>query len=146
MEGPPGRPTRVHMPSATSTVAMISRIQAMGSRTRRALSQSIFVPRSPLSSPRCIRQYVSNQIVCAIINLRHLSGHQRVPELPSGAQRAVRDLLRHHAYVQAVPEDFEPAVAQRAQRLMAALADSDLGVVEVAGPGGLGEAAETPTR
>jgi len=46
--------------------------------------------------------------------------------------------------VPAVPEDFEPAVAQGAQRLMAGLADSDLGVVEVAGPGGLGEAAGRP--
>src|SRR5215469_12113050 len=116
------------------TAAMISRIQAMGSRSRRASSQSIFVPRSPLSSPRWIRQYVSNQVVCVIINLRHLSGHQRVPELPTGAQRAVRELRRHRAYVQAVPEDFEPAVAQGAQRLMAALADSDLGVVRSRGP------------
>ena len=34
------------------------------------------------------RQYVSNQVVCAIINLRHLSGRQRVPELRAGAQKA----------------------------------------------------------
>jgi hypothetical protein len=32
-------------------VAMISRIHAMGSRTRRALSQSIFILRRPRSSP-----------------------------------------------------------------------------------------------
>src|SRR5215831_8553312 len=84
MEGPPGRPARVQMPSAMSTVALISRIQATGSRTRPALSQSIFVPSSPRSAPRWIRQYVSNQVVCAIINLRHLSGHQRMPELRAG--------------------------------------------------------------
>ena len=49
-----------------------------------------------------------------------------------------------NALAQAVPEDFEPAVAEGAQRPVVGLALPDLGVVELPGPPGAGQAAEGP--
>jgi hypothetical protein len=48
------------------------------------------------------------------------------------------------AEAQTVPQDFEPAVAELAQGGVVVVAFGDLGVVELAGPGGAGEAAERP--
>ncbi len=49
-----------------------------------------------------------------------------------------------HAFVQAVPQDFEPPVAQGAQRGVVGCSGGGLGVVEVPGSWGPGEAAERP--
>jgi hypothetical protein len=49
-----------------------------------------------------------------------------------------------HAQAQAVPQDFEPAVAEGAQGGVVGFACGDLGVVELAGPGGAGQAAKGP--
>src|SRR5262245_23001409 len=61
-----------------------------------------------------------------------------------GAVGGVGGFVVGDAAVQAVPEDFQPAVAQCAQGGVVVLAGGDLGVVEVAGPGGLLQAAEGP--
>src|SRR6202034_680472 len=53
-------------------------------------------------------------------------------------------LVIEHALGQAVPEDFEPAVAELAQRGVVAVAGGGLLVVELPGPGGPGQAAEGP--
>src|ERR1700745_1737031 len=47
-------------------------------------------------------------------------------------------------FMQAVPQDFEPAVAELAQRTVVAVAGGGLLVVELPGPGGPGKAAEGP--
>jgi len=56
----------------------------------------------------------------------------------------VGGLVVGHALGEAVPEDFQPAVAEGAQGVVVALSDGDLVVVELAGPAALGEAAEGP--
>jgi hypothetical protein len=56
----------------------------------------------------------------------------------------VDGLVIAHAEAQGVPEDFEPAVAELAQRGVVAVAADSLGVVELTGPGRAGQAAERP--
>ena len=53
-------------------------------------------------------------------------------------------LVVEHTLGEAVPQDFEPAVAQGAQRGVVALSGGDFAVVELTGPAALGEAAERP--
>jgi hypothetical protein len=62
----------------------------------------------------------------------------------SGAVCSVFGLVVEDADAQAVPEDFEPAVAQGAQCGVVGFACSDLGIVELPRPGGLLEAAKRP--
>src|SRR5262249_10458329 len=56
----------------------------------------------------------------------------------------VGGLVGEDALGEAVPEDFQPAVAQGAQGVVVALAGCDLGVVELPCPGAAGQAAEGP--
>src|SRR5690242_2675475 len=56
----------------------------------------------------------------------------------------VGGLVVEGAQVQAVPQDFVPAVAEFAQGGMVGVAGGGLGVVELTGPGRAGQAAERP--
>ena len=61
-----------------------------------------------------------------------------------GAVGGVGGFVVVGALGQAVPEDFEPPVAQASQGGVVSLAGGDLGFVELAGPGGAVQAAERP--
>src|SRR5207253_5205263 len=56
----------------------------------------------------------------------------------------VDGLVVGHVVGEAVPEDFEPAVAEGAQGRVVVLAAGALGVVELPGPGGAAQAGERP--
>src|SRR6266516_7715713 len=53
-------------------------------------------------------------------------------------------LVVEHAVVQAVPQDLQPAVAERPEGGVVGLAAGALGVVELPGPAGLPQRAERP--
>jgi hypothetical protein len=56
----------------------------------------------------------------------------------------VHGLVVEHALGQAVPQDFQPAVAQGAQGGVMAFPGGDFVVVELARPAALGKAAKRP--
>ena len=60
------------------------------------------------------------------------------------AVRGMDGLVVAHAAGQAVPEHFEPAVAQRAESGVVAVVIGDVPVVELPGPPGTGQGPERP--